>query len=72
MLRDLKMYLPPSSSIKVTTAEMRPIELVKALREWHGATDPEMAHAAADRLLLAYINNPDVTEAFDAIEKWYS
>lgn len=29
------------------------------------------AHYAADRALLAYINDDDVTEAFDALHKWY-
>lgn len=34
--------------------------------------DHEMAHTNADRLLLEFINDSDVTEAFDAIDKWYS
>lgn len=29
-------------------------------------------HREADRLLLAYIGDEDVTEAFEAIEKWYA
>lgn len=29
-------------------------------------------HVAADRLLLRYINSPEVTQAFEAIERWYS
>lgn len=29
-------------------------------------------HRDADRLLLAYIGDPEVTAAFDMIEKWYA
>jgi hypothetical protein len=32
---------------------------------------PDIAHYNADMLLLALINDPDITTAFDAIEKWY-
>ena len=33
--------------------------------------DPEYDHRAADRALLDYINDPEVTKAFNDIEKWY-
>lgn len=29
-------------------------------------------HVLADRLLLEYINDEDITEIFDSIEKWYA
>ena len=35
-------------------------------------SDEETDHKEADRLLLSYIGNPDVTKAFDSICKWYS
>ena len=34
--------------------------------------DYEITHHEADDLLLAYINDEAVTEAFDAIPKWYA
>ena len=34
--------------------------------------DKEKIHIEADNLLLEYINNEKVTEAFDNIPKWYS
>jgi hypothetical protein len=34
--------------------------------------DPEDDHPAADKALLTFINDPEVTAAFDAIRKWYS
>ena len=34
--------------------------------------DEEIAHVKADEALLEFINDPEITEAFDAIEKWYA
>lgn len=34
--------------------------------------DEEMCHFQADKALLEYINDSDVTNAFDKIEKWYA
>lgn len=34
--------------------------------------DPEGDHLDADRALLKYINDPEITEAFNNIKKWYS
>lgn len=34
--------------------------------------DEERNHIAADKALLEYIDDPAVTEAFDAIYKWYA
>jgi hypothetical protein len=34
--------------------------------------DEEHDHSAADQLLLDYINDPQVTEAYDAIDKYYA
>ena len=43
-----------------------------AERQSLGDCDYEYHHAKADELLLDYINNEKVTEAFNKIEKWYS
>ncbi|MDP3996486.1 MAG: hypothetical protein Q8P86_02220 [bacterium] len=58
-------------------------QLVKRLRELAGSTvgwsepdyegeSPESAHVKADRTLLEYIGDKEVTKAFDNIDKWYA
>ena len=34
--------------------------------------DPEEEHAQADHVLLELISDPEISRAFDAIEKWYA
>lgn len=34
--------------------------------------DPEADHGKADDLLLEFINDKEVTEAFNDIDKWYA
>ncbi len=34
--------------------------------------DPEANHGEADQLLIDFINDPDVTAAYGAIDKWYA
>ena len=47
-------------------------ELIKELKDLHGPTDQEIAHTEADDLLLTYIDDPEITDAFKKIKKWYS
>jgi len=44
------------------------IEQLKRLKD----VEPEAAHSEADNLLLKFIGDARVTEAFEAIERWYS
>lgn len=44
------------------------LEKLRALR----LEDPERGHIDADQALLDYIDDPEVTEAFEAIGKWYA
>lgn len=47
--------------------------ILRALQELKGDhTDPEASHIEADELLLDYINDPEITEAFEGVAKWYS
>jgi hypothetical protein len=48
--------------------------LVKFLKQLSNRRiyDPEEAHLLADDALLAFIGKPEVTEAFNAFEKWYA
>ncbi len=34
--------------------------------------NPEYSHEVADDLLLEYINDPEIAEAFLELERWYS
>jgi Glu-tRNA(Gln) amidotransferase subunit E-like FAD-binding protein len=47
-------------------------ELIRILKELANNDDFEIAHSAADSLLLSYIDDEEITEAFDNIGKWYA
>jgi hypothetical protein len=50
-------------------------DLIKQLKELSlddGHADVEMRHLHADALLLSFINDKEITEAFEAIRKWYA
>lgn len=51
-------------------------ELIKALKnikkEQNKFADEECDHIKADELLLQYINDENVTKAFESINKWYA
>lgn len=50
------------------------IERLKAIaeRQKMGHKDEERDHGDADMLLLSYINDKGVQEAYDSIEMWYA
>lgn len=54
-----------------TEAE-RKAELLRELVKCAANSDTEDAHYAADRLLLGYIRDLDITEAYDSVRKWYA
>lgn len=47
-------------------------ELIKRLIVLQDSGDPEAAHAEADRLLIEFINEPDVAAAYDGITWWHA
>ena len=47
-------------------------KLLALLAKLAQTTDTEVAHASADGALLQYINDPDITAAYEAIDKWYA
>lgn len=47
-------------------------ELIAALKECAENGDAEMAHEVADQLLIVYINDQDIKDAFESIKKWYA
>lgn len=47
--------------------------LLKVLRALaRPPVDEEVAHADADKALLDYIDDPEITKAYEAIPKWYA
>jgi hypothetical protein len=34
--------------------------------------DPEAAHSDADELLIDYIDDPEIKEAYESFGKWYA
>lgn len=47
-------------------------ELINKLTELQQDKDYEVAHELADNLLLSFINDKDITQAFQKIEKYYA
>ena len=47
-------------------------ELIKELKQQLNNGDQEDAHMAADNLLLQYINDKEIEDAYNMIDKWYS
>ena len=47
-------------------------ELLQVLKDCAASYDQEGAHIEADEALIRYINDPEITEAFNAIDKWYA
>lgn len=47
-------------------------ELIEKLKKLQDCGDPEIAHSEADELILAYLNDTEITEEFKKITKWYA
>lgn len=47
-------------------------ELLTKLKDLQTDPDIESGHAQADGILLAYINDHEIAEAFMALERWYA
>ncbi len=53
---------------------MTKLELIGKLRTIRilHEDNPEMAHIEADKVILQYIDDDDITHEYDEVEKWYS
>ncbi len=51
---------------------MTKADLIKRLGELKDDGDVEANHKEADGLILDFINDPDITAAFDDVRKWYA
>ncbi|MBI2623082.1 MAG: hypothetical protein HYW65_00690 [Candidatus Liptonbacteria bacterium] len=73
-------------SIRMSEADKKIVtkeQLIERLQELAGSTEgwseqnhkgesPESAHVKADRALLEYIGDEEVTKVFDSVDKWYA
>lgn len=51
---------------------MKKEELIEQLNHLEKNDDTESAHIQADDLLLSYINDSEIEEAYNKIYKWYA
>lgn len=59
--------------IKNSSPKISRKDLLSSLKELHDEQgDIEAMHAEADELLLRYINDTEVEEAFEEVPKWYA
>ena len=47
-------------------------KLIEELKQQLNNGDQEDAHIAADNLLLQYINDKEIEDAYNMIDKWYA
>lgn len=47
-------------------------DLLKLLEIAADCTDTEIAHGMADDALITFINDDDITKAYDLVNKWYA
>lgn len=56
----------------MTEQEVKKKELLKKLGKLQGNGDIERNHYVADRLLVDYIDDEEINEAYCEIKKWYA
>ena len=76
MIQNAEWFFP-SAAAAINHAIARAItmtkaDLIKRLGELKDDGDVEANHKEADRLLMDFINDPDITAAFDDVRKWYA
>ena len=47
-------------------------ELITKLKQCELNGDTEAAHSDADDLLIKYINDVDIQDAYEQVDKWYA
>lgn len=56
----------------MSTDDQAKTELLALLEALQNSGDTEAAHIDADEALLKFIADPEVTEAYEQIDKWYA
>lgn len=57
---------------KETAKNINKEELIKKLKKLNNNNNQEENHIKADQLLLKYIGDKDIEDAFNKIDKWYA
>lgn len=57
---------------KLDDDEKRKRRLLRRLKQEAKNSDTEEAHINADHLLLVYINDDEITWAYNQIDKWFA
>ena len=57
---------------KTTKRKLTKARLLKKLERCRTSHDVESAHCDADALLVEYIDDKEIAEAYFKIEKWYA
>jgi hypothetical protein len=64
-----EFYEPESKDLIMALSRKQLVHALTALTE---ANDAEVAHSAADQLLIEYIDDEEIADLFKSIVKWYS
>ena len=62
----------PVTPVPARGESMTKAELLALLASCNTFNDPERAHGEADDALIAFINDPEITAAYEAVNKWYA
>jgi hypothetical protein len=62
----------PAAPSPVAAEDVGKAELIAKLKELAKSHDEEHAHCEADGLLIDFIDDADVRQAYEAISKWYA
>lgn len=58
--------------MKDETQEEKRDRIIKRLKELENGWDTESVHIEADRLLLELIDDSEISDIFNNLEKWYA
>ena len=58
--------------MKNETQEEKRDRIIKRLKELENSSDTELVHIEADRLLLELIDDSEISDIFNNLEKWYA
>lgn len=62
------MYLPAGT---IPPEIVKRNRLLMDLSKLHGSKDPEAAHREADDLIIGYLQDKEIAEAYRLVPKWY-
>ncbi len=67
-----EIFQPFTGAMKNETQEEKRDRIIKRLKELENSSDTEIVHLEADRLLLELIDDSEISDIFNNLEKWYA